>query len=127
MKAQPKQRSHLDFSACGVVFFLECTIGRILMDGRTNIINIVQKQYLLLLEITKCHASLSQTVFSSVLLCGQNWFTFNGHSSVEYGCITLVEDLKVGIVALKITYLLHSSTPYLKGLHQLMASVRFFQ
>lgn len=41
MKAQPKQRSHLDFSAYGVFIFLECPLGRILVDGRTNRINIV--------------------------------------------------------------------------------------
>lgn len=41
MKAQPKQRSRFDFSAYGVVFVLECIIGRILVDGRTNAINIV--------------------------------------------------------------------------------------
>lgn len=43
MKAQPKQRSHLDFSAYGIVFsyfFLECIRGRILESGRRNIINI---------------------------------------------------------------------------------------
>lgn len=42
MKAQPKQRSHLDLTAYGVVLVLECITGKILMDGRTNIINIAQ-------------------------------------------------------------------------------------
>lgn len=41
LKAQPKQRSPLNSSAYGVVVFLECITGRILVDGRTNIINIV--------------------------------------------------------------------------------------
>lgn len=45
---------------------LECITGEILMDGRTNIINIVQKQYLLLVEITKCHAFLSEKVICNV-------------------------------------------------------------
>lgn len=37
------------------------------------------KQYLLLLEITKRSAPLTQTLFSTVLLCGPSWFTVKGH------------------------------------------------
>lgn len=66
MKAQQMQRSHLNLTAYGVVLVLECIIGEILMDGRTNIINIVEKQYLLLVEITKCHAFLSEKVICNV-------------------------------------------------------------
>lgn len=52
-----KAESSPRLSAYGVVVFLECITGRILVDGRTNIINIVQN------NIYCCWKLLSAMVF----------------------------------------------------------------
>lgn len=55
MKAQPKQRSHLDFSAYGDFFWNALREEFLRMDKYNKYCS---TQYLLLLKITKCHAFL---------------------------------------------------------------------
>lgn len=69
MKAQPKQRSHLDFSAYGDFFWNALREEFLRMDKYNKYCS---TQYLLLLKITKCHAFLSLTGVSTVLLWGPN-------------------------------------------------------
>lgn len=64
MKAQPKQRSRRDFSAYGLFqgFFFGMHNRKNSCGWEDKYNKYCSKQYLLLLEITKCHAFLSQAV-----------------------------------------------------------------
>lgn len=70
-----QSRGVIDFSAYGFLLLFGMHNRKNSCGWENNYNKYCSKQYLLLLEITKCHAFLSPTV----LLCTPNGFTVKGH------------------------------------------------